>query len=119
MPSPGGRVQVTLTTDTQGVRVSVHDNGPGIAPSQHKLVFERFHQIQDDRHRPQGTGLGLPISRQIVEHFGGRIRVDADAGPGACLVFELPWNTMGSVAPPSSAASAPAAQQDRADPETH
>ena len=113
VPAHGGRVQVTLTTDTHGVRVSVHDNGPGIAPSQRTQVFERFHQIQDDGFRPQGTGLGLPISRQIVEHFGGRIWVDAQAGAGACLVFELPWNTMAQSGP--AAAEAAPATQDRND----
>jgi len=91
----------------------VHDNGAGIAPSQRTQVFERFHQIQDDGFRPQGTGLGLPISRQIVEHFGGRIWVDAQAGAGACLVFELPWNTMAQSGP--AAAEAAPATQDRND----
>ncbi|MCB2007962.1 MAG: histidine kinase [Rhodoferax sp.] len=115
VPERTGRVQVTLTTSQDGARVRVHDNGPGIAPSQHTLIFERFHQIPDDGFRPQGTGLGLPISRQIVEHFGGRIWVDADAGPGACLVFELPWNTMASG--DSAAISASAAPPGRDTPE--
>ncbi len=116
VPHQQGRVQVRLTTDSHGVRVSVHDNGPGIAPSQRALIFERFHQVQDEGLHPQGTGLGLPISRQIVEHFGGRIWVDGDAGPGACLVFELPWNTMAPGDP--SAAAATAAPQPQAAPAT-
>ncbi len=118
VPAQAGRVQVDLTTNSQGVRVSIHDNGPGIAPSQHMLIFERFHQIQGEGYRPQGTGLGLPISRQIVEHFGGRIWVDGDAGPGACLVFELPWNTMASGAPAATAgAASTGAPHNRAEPE--
>ncbi|HZT55129.1 MAG TPA: ATP-binding protein, partial [Burkholderiaceae bacterium] len=45
----------------------------------------------DAAHRPQGTGLGLPISRQIVEHFGGRMWLRSAPGQGACFGFELPW----------------------------
>ena len=42
--------------------------------------------------RPQGTGLGLPISRQIVEHFGGRMWLRSVPGQGACFAFDLPWH---------------------------
>ena len=40
--------------------------------------------------KPQGTGLGLPISRQIIEHFGGRLWVESTPGAGATFIFELP-----------------------------
>ncbi|MGH8830246.1 MAG: ATP-binding protein, partial [Polaromonas sp.] len=50
-----------------------------------------FRQGGDDAHRPQGTGLGLPISRQIVEHFGGRMWIESGPGRGARFVFHLPW----------------------------
>ncbi len=94
LPEHDGRVQLQLSSNAQGVRVSIHDNGPGVPPAQRELIFARFHQAQDGDARPQGTGLGLPISRQIVEHFGGRLWIDADAVSGACFVFELPWHTM-------------------------
>ena len=103
VPPQKGRVQMTLTAQAHVARVTVHDNGPGIAPSERRLIFERFHQIQEDGYRPQGTGLGLPISRQIIEHFGGRIWVDDDVAAGACFVFELPWTTMAADAPATSA----------------
>jgi signal transduction histidine kinase len=53
-------------------------------------VFEKFRQGGDAAHRPQGTGLGLPISRRIVEHFGGRMWLEPALGQGACFGFELP-----------------------------
>jgi signal transduction histidine kinase len=71
--------------------VQVQDNGPGVPPAQRSRIFERFQQGGDPTHRPAGTGLGLPISRQIVEHFGGRIALRTDTAQGACFEFSLPW----------------------------
>jgi len=91
-PADHGRVRVTLTAAPDGVTVSVSDNGPGVPEAQRTLVFEKFRQGGDAAHRPQGTGLGLPISRQIVEHFGGRMWVESAAEGGACFSFCLPWH---------------------------
>jgi Na+/proline symporter/nitrogen-specific signal transduction histidine kinase len=91
VPRPGGLIRVRLGADEQGVTVQVHDNGPGVPPEQRALIFEKFQQGGEASHRPAGTGLGLPISRQIVEHFGGRIGMCADADQGACFEFTLPW----------------------------
>jgi len=92
VPPGSGRVTVTLSSDPQAARIEVQDNGPGIAPEQQALVFEKFRQGGDASHRPQGTGLGLPISRQIVEHFGGRMWLRSVPGQGACFGVELPWH---------------------------
>ena len=70
--------------------MEVQDNGPGVAPEQQGLIFEKFRQGGDAAFRPQGTGLGLPISRQIIEHFGGRLWIETPADGGARFVFELP-----------------------------
>jgi signal transduction histidine kinase len=91
VPVPGGRVVVSLDSDVSGLTVRVQDNGPGVPPEQQGLIFERFRQGGDGISRPQGTGLGLPISRQIVEHFGGRLWLEAGSGQGACFSFFLPW----------------------------
>ncbi len=90
VPVQGGRVTVRLSRSDRALRVEVHDNGPGVPAEQRSLIFQKFRQGGDAANRPQGTGLGLPISRQIVEHFGGRMWLDASPGPGACFGFELP-----------------------------
>jgi len=92
LPRDGGRVDLRLRSDDAGVTVEVQDNGPGVAPEQRSLIFERFHQGGDAGSRPPGTGLGLPISRRIVEHFGGRLWLRSEPGQGACFAFFLPWS---------------------------
>ena len=93
VPREGGRVDVRLRVEPRGLTVAVQDNGAGVPAAQRSLIFEKFRQGGDASNRPQGTGLGLPISRQIVEHFGGRIELRPDAGQGACFAFTLPWQT--------------------------
>lgn len=90
MPREGGRASVSLCRMDSLVRVDVADNGPGIPPQELGVIFEKFRQGGDERSRPQGTGLGLPISRQIIEHFGGRLWVESQPGAGARFVFVLP-----------------------------
>ena len=86
-----GRVCVELSARDGFFQVDVADNGPGIAPEEQELIFEKFRQSGDTlTAKPQGTGLGLAISRQIVEHFGGRLRVRSVPGAGATFSFTLP-----------------------------
>ncbi len=91
VPMGRGLVRVLLSADDSGLTVSVHDNGPGVPAEQQQLIFEKFRQGGDEKNRPQGTGLGLPISRQIVEHFGGRMWLESNPGQGAVFAFSLPW----------------------------
>jgi Na+/proline symporter/nitrogen-specific signal transduction histidine kinase len=89
--SERGHVEVRLVHDPDQLRVEVHDNGKGIAPRDHAVIFEKFRQAGDTlTDKPHGTGLGLPISRQIVEHFGGRMWVDSGLGRGSTFSFTLP-----------------------------
>ncbi|WP_288023510.1 sensor histidine kinase [Thauera sp.] len=90
VPQHDGRVDVSLRCDGRQLRVDVKDNGPGIDPGLFPVVFQKFRQGGDERSRPQGTGLGLPISLQIVEHFGGRLWLESTPGEGATFSFELP-----------------------------
>ena len=91
VPAESGRVQLRLQVEPDVLRVEVQDNGAGVPPDQRALIFEKFRQGGDALNRPQGTGLGLPISRQIVEHFGGRLGLRDDVTQGACFFFTLPW----------------------------
>ena len=89
---PGrGRVEIALAEEAGFLRVDVRDNGPGISPEHQEMIFERFRQAGDPlTGKPQGTGLGLYISRRIIEHSGGRLWVSSRPGEGACFSFTLP-----------------------------
>jgi signal transduction histidine kinase len=77
-------------TDDGMICISVTDSGMGIAPAYQALVFEEFRQIEDAQHQQQGTGLGLPISKRLVELHGGRIWLESTSGQGATFAFTLP-----------------------------
>lgn len=73
------------------IMVSVVDTGIGIAEKDQKNVFEKFKQVGDTlTDRPKGTGLGLPICKQIVEYHGGKIWVESTLGKGSIFSFVLP-----------------------------
>jgi Na+/proline symporter/nitrogen-specific signal transduction histidine kinase len=94
-PEGSGRVEVRLRVLPGELRIDVRDNGPGVRREDQPFVFDKFWQAGDTLvAKPPGTGLGLHISRQIVEHFGGHMWVDSEEGVGACFCFTLP------VAPP-------------------
>ena len=88
-----GRVRLALRCEPQHAVVTVDDDGPGVPPEQRERIFEKFRQGGAPDARPAGTGLGLPIARQIVEHFGGRLWLDESPLGGARFAFALPWNT--------------------------
>ena len=100
-----GRVEVRLAARNGSLRVDVQDNGPGISPADHETVFEKFRQVGETLNgRPRGTGLGLPISRRIIEHFGGRLWVESELGKGATFSFTLPVDVSASADRPTRAA---------------
>nr|WP_321529400.1 sensor histidine kinase [Sedimenticola selenatireducens] len=91
VPADSGKITITLTRDQQDYQVSVADNGPGITAGQQEIIFEKFQRGDSDGvANPMGTGLGLPISRQIIEHFGGRLWVESHPGKGAIFSFRMP-----------------------------
>lgn len=86
-----GAVCVRVGADGHGnVRVAVEDTGKGIAADDLERVFERFHQGSPVQERPPGTGLGLAICREIVEHYGGRIRAEPRLISGSRFEFTVP-----------------------------
>jgi PAS domain S-box-containing protein len=69
----------------------VEDTGPGIASDQQRLIFDRFQQAKDSIKKPGGTGLGLTISKEIVEMMGGSIWLESEPEKGTCFYFTLPF----------------------------
>jgi signal transduction histidine kinase len=87
----GDRQPVELRIESVGelVRVSVQDRGIGIAPEDLERIFGRFERAVSSR-KISGLGLGLYITRQIVEAHGGQIRVESRLGEGSRFTLELP-----------------------------
>jgi Na+/proline symporter/nitrogen-specific signal transduction histidine kinase len=86
-----GRVWVSLQALPGALRIDVQDNGPGLSDKDQEIVFEKFRQVGDTlTDKPRGTGLGLPISREIIQHFGGRLWVESELGRGATFSFVIP-----------------------------
>jgi signal transduction histidine kinase len=83
-----GKVELTASPDPQGVRFSVQDSGPGIAPEFVEAIFDSFFQV--NRHSMEGTGLGLAISRQLVQLMKGSMGLTSTPGHGATFFFTLP-----------------------------
>jgi PAS domain S-box-containing protein len=87
----GGRVEVRLGTEAGQVVLAVADTGAGIAVADRERIFERFYRTAIARRQAiQGTGLGLTITRAIVEAHNGTIAVDSDEGRGSTFTVRLP-----------------------------
>jgi signal transduction histidine kinase len=87
----GGTIRLSARKSGGFARISVADEGPGIPSDQLEQIFDRFHQVRDpQKANPLGTGLGLTISREIVEKLGGRIWVESEPGAGATFFFTVP-----------------------------
>jgi signal transduction histidine kinase len=89
----GGAVDVNAAVVDGEVWVSVADTGPGLAPEDRERIFEEFQQAKAGLDQREGTGLGLALSKRLVELHGGRIWVDSEVGKGSTFVFTLPaWS---------------------------
>jgi signal transduction histidine kinase len=90
----GGRVEVRTAAEGNVGAVEVRDSGVGIAPDEIEAVFEKFRQVGDTlTAKPHGTGLGLPISREIVQRLGGSLTAQAQPGHGSSFRMALPLAT--------------------------
>ena len=85
----GGRIVVACRRSPDAIELSVSDSGVGIAPADHAAVFEEFAQIGGTERR-EGTGLGLSLTKKLIELHGGSIRVESELGGGATFAFTLP-----------------------------
>ncbi|MGN6799947.1 MAG: ATP-binding protein [Gaiellaceae bacterium] len=85
-----GRIEIVGQRRNGEVRVSVTDTGPGIAPEDRHRIFEEFHQTAVGLQQREGTGLGLALSKRLIELHGGRIWVESELGRGSTFLFTLP-----------------------------
>jgi signal transduction histidine kinase len=86
----GGEIRIRGYVRTEQVVICVQDQGPGIAPGDIPFVFDRFYRADSATRTTKGTGLGLYLTKAIVEAHGGRIWVDPKPDEGARICFSLP-----------------------------
>jgi signal transduction histidine kinase len=84
-----GRIDISAHLENGNVEVTVADTGPGIAAEELEKIFEEFEQTSEGK-QAEGTGLGLPLSRKLVELHGGRLWAESQAGHGSTFRFTLP-----------------------------
>ena len=84
-------VKIENLKDTDEVKVSVTDQGCGIAPEHQKKIFDRFYRVENNTHTIKGTGLGLNLVQTTIEkHHGGKVFVQSEVGKGSTFGFILP-----------------------------
>ncbi|HEY0113240.1 MAG TPA: ATP-binding protein [Allosphingosinicella sp.] len=87
----GGRILLHASGDGREARITVSDNGRGIAPAEQTRVFDRFHRTAEGRSADgSALGLGLPLAKQFVEAHGGRVELVSEPGEGTTVTFRLP-----------------------------
>ena len=86
---PGGKIDVSARQENGSVEIAVADTGPGIAADDLETIFEEFEQATAGK-QVEGTGLGLPLSRKLVELHGGRLWAESEPGHGSTFRFTLP-----------------------------
>lgn len=97
----GGRIVLRLRRDPQTLTIQVEDTGIGIAEEQQPLLFEKFQQLESSRQRQyQGTGLGLALTKQLVDLHGGSISVTSQMGMGSVFTVRLPLQRQAGPTPP-------------------
>jgi signal transduction histidine kinase len=86
-----GHIYINLTREPDHLKVDVSDNGIGISDEHQDVIFQAFRQITDTtKGRPQGSGLGLVITRRIIDYHQGNIWVESEPGKGSTFSFRLP-----------------------------
>ncbi|MCQ9206427.1 MAG: ATP-binding protein [Omnitrophica bacterium] len=83
-----GTIDIRLTGDNKGISFEISDDGPGIPKKYHTKIFDKFERITAEKQ--EGTGLGLPIARDIVKLHKGRLWVESKPGKGSKFIFTLP-----------------------------
>jgi hypothetical protein len=86
----GGRINIRAGLHDEVVEVSVVDTGVGIAPADQEAMFEEFRRVGAEERKAEGSGLGLALTRKLVELQGGRMWVRSEIGRGSAFTFTLP-----------------------------
>ncbi|MCK5434689.1 MAG: HAMP domain-containing histidine kinase, partial [Dehalococcoidales bacterium] len=86
----GGRIQIRLRITSTEIVVEIEDDGPGITKEEQERIFTPYYRIETDRQRFPGLGLGLTLSKQMVERHGGKMWVKSELGKGSIFAFALP-----------------------------
>jgi PAS domain S-box-containing protein len=111
---PDGRIGLSCRRVDAGVRVSVQDTGRGIAPAAMDRLFQPFERLESSYEGIEGTGIGLALTRRLVEAMDGRIGVESAPGQGSTFWFELPLASASPAPRPGPAASPALAPADMA-----
>ncbi|WP_272701156.1 sensor histidine kinase [Desulfovibrio sp. Fe33] len=86
-----GEIRIAAEASPNKIRIEVRDTGQGIPADELELIFQKFYQSEcREQGKPRGTGLGLPICRHIVEHYGGSISASSEVGVGSVFTVTLP-----------------------------
>jgi signal transduction histidine kinase len=110
---PGGRVLVATREIDGEIQVAVRDTGIGIAPEDQGRIFDEFQQVtRRGAPRTEGTGLGLALTRRLVELHGGRIWVESELNAGSTFTFTLPLRTPDAPPDPHVRLPTPASARD-------
>ena len=88
----GGRVRITCFVDGERVSIAIHDTGVGIGPADQQAIFDEFKQVGSRTKEVQGTGLGLALSKRLVEAMHGTIGVESTPGRGSTFTVSLPMS---------------------------
>jgi CheY-like chemotaxis protein len=107
--TPNGKVIVSARMlESQSVQFTVEDTGIGIAPEHHESIFREFSQVENPlQERYRGTGLGLPLCRNLAMLLGGKIWLESEAGQGSRFFVTIPAVYIGESTPPEDNASSP------------
>jgi PAS domain S-box-containing protein len=107
----GGRVDVECSSQSPDcIRINVRDSGEGMVPEQIAQLFQPFNRLGKEANGEEGTGIGLVVSKRLVELMGGRIGVESTAGVGSVFWIELPRVSAPPVAAPRALPVVPVAQ---------
>ncbi|MEO8060678.1 MAG: PAS domain S-box protein [Burkholderiales bacterium] len=104
---PGGHVHIACVAAAQSLRINISDNGPGLSPQQAARLFQAFERLDAVRTGVEGAGLGLALSKHLMDAMGGEIGLDSVVGQGSTFWLRLPRAERPEMPAPGEAAVLP------------